>query len=389
MGAITHIGPRTEGSSNVKMPLANNKVVSRWQNDSGNNVSIRKAYFSWDSLASHSGIHARAVVYSDSSGSPDALLGTSDEVTSPAQIGWQEFNFPTPFTVNSGDHVWIGVIADAEMTSTNGPTGSSVYNADAYAGGASGTFGATSSNAVALSGFLAGDDGQLRFGRSAVDPNVGNYQPSREHGEKFTLDIATVGKAAQVSAIRALVHTTDAAAKIKAAIFEDNGGIPGAKIAQTNELTGATSGAWLNLTFASAPVISEATYWIGIISDVNLQTSVTPAGGNLWVDGPDTYAGAFTSPFSVNIPAPPNGIDIYAEYTEVDPPTTAVQLSQITAEVIYAPIANVELSQVAVEVLSANPGTICRIDQLAVEVLRPNADEMAVSAQRPVVFVCT
>ena len=54
------------------------------------------------------------IVYSDSSGAPATLLGTSSPLTftSTSATGWYELTFPTPLNLAAGNY-WIGVITGA------------------------------------------------------------------------------------------------------------------------------------------------------------------------------------------------------------------------------------------------------------------------------------
>ena len=96
----------------------------------------------------------RAVIYGDSSGSPGALLGVSNEVTINAgrAWGWTDFVFPSPVAVQSGP-IWMGYIGSGTGDLTQlrylSQAGAVRWNVDAggYADGPSNPFGAgTSSN---------------------------------------------------------------------------------------------------------------------------------------------------------------------------------------------------------------------------------------------------
>ena len=119
----------------------------------------------------------------------------------------------------------------------------------------------------------------------------------------------------QIDSISAYIKTTSATVKSKAAIFSDAGGMPGVKLAQTEEVVGATANTWLKLPFASLYSLAPGTYWQCFICSENLVTPTIPVTGLLRVDGSEMEATAFqgVSNFLFQSGAP-SGIDIYASY---------------------------------------------------------------------------
>lgn len=312
--AITNFGNQVLGAALVQMPPGNHKAVCRFQNNTGNTVSVSKLWTKWGSTTS---TKIKGVIYSDSSGTPDSLLATSSELIGHGP-GWTALDFSPALSVAPGQYVWAGVIADAtDVCDQCVGTGQIYYNPDTYADGPSSSFGTPSIAGFTYPMMLEGDDGLLRFGRSSVDAGSGNYQPNREHGEKFVLGGAD---SVEVQSISTYVNTTSASVKSKAAIFNDSGGLPSTKVAQTVEVTGATAGSWLTLAFASPVTLAPGTYWLCFISSENLQTPTISFGGSLRADGPDTEATAFSSPSSLTDSIAPVGIDIYATYTAASPP---------------------------------------------------------------------
>lgn len=98
----------------------------------------------------------KAGVYSDSSGSPNALLGTSAEVTLDGvdddQGTWRQFNFTTPIAVSADTPVWIGVIQDTGTCviryGTTGTLSAGIKRAaDTYSDGFENPFGTIDSTA--------------------------------------------------------------------------------------------------------------------------------------------------------------------------------------------------------------------------------------------------
>lgn len=103
-----------------------------------------------------SACHAKAIIYSDSAGSPDALIATGAEVAiadSQAE-GWVDFPMASVVSLDAGTY-WLGVIGDASAGALSlrreDAGGSFGYAADTYADGASDPCGALSGTSGLLS----------------------------------------------------------------------------------------------------------------------------------------------------------------------------------------------------------------------------------------------
>jgi glucose/arabinose dehydrogenase/PKD repeat protein len=143
-GATSTFGTTAPGAG-TDTASANLKEVSKYTATAGN-VTKLSGYVS--GLGAGSGTQKlKAVVYADSSGSPGALLGVSNEVTVSAgqAWGWTDFTFATPVAVAAGT-VWMGYIAsgtnDLTQLRYDSVPGELRYNANDYAAGASSPFGA-------------------------------------------------------------------------------------------------------------------------------------------------------------------------------------------------------------------------------------------------------
>ena len=309
--AKNNLGNQLLGTSNVQCPPANNKAACRFQNASAFPIAIDKLYCAW--ALPHSTAKLKPLVYSDSAGLPAALLGVGTERIGVA-AGWNTLTFPAPVVVQPGEFVWLGTISDATLTGGQCSvlSGGIKYNANPYASGPSATFGAASTSNYLYRIIAEGDDLQPRLGRASIDSGTGNYQPDREHGEPFVLSGANT---VQVDSISTYIKTTSATVKSKAAIFSDNGGLPGTKLAQTEEVTGATANAWLRLPFTTPYSLPPGTYWLCFICSENLVTPTIPVTGLLRVDGSEMEATAFQGVANFLFQnGAPNGIDIYVSY---------------------------------------------------------------------------
>jgi hypothetical protein len=309
--ALVAAGNATSASNLIQAPPANNKAACRFTNSSGGDFIADTLYFRWG--VAQATPKVRAVVYSDSAGSPGTLLTSSAERVG-VGTGWESFTLSPPVAIAAGAAVWLGVIADATLNCyLCTPGGAIRYNSDSYADGPAATFGAASTTAFTYPVFVTGDDGLARFGRATGSlGGSGNYQPDREHIDRFTL--ATAGSVV-VQSISTYVQTTSASVKSKAAIFADASGSPGTLVAQTEEVTGSTSGAWLMLPFAAPPTLTPGTYWLAFVADTNLVTPTFPVGGSLKADTVGTEATQWTAgPHTYSAPLAPLGIAIYADY---------------------------------------------------------------------------
>jgi hypothetical protein len=368
-GASGYFGNYTQGSSLVYFPPANNKAVMKLQNTTGQSMLVSKFVAQW--YDSNPTAKNRAVLYTDNAGVPDQLLAVSNELVG-ITLGVNILTFPFPVQIPAGGYVWAGVIGDTGLTADCLTGGTIAYNADTYSGNPSQTFGSYSTAAYTYPMTLYGTDGLMRFGRSSIDRPTGNYQPDREHGDKFTLD----GTASVlVSSISTYILNTEAGAKSKAAIFTDVAGAPGVKLAQTNEVTGATANSWLVLPFATDYLLAPGTYWLCFITDTNLQTTVIPYGGFLKADGVDTEVLAFQSPSTLQDDISNYGIDIYATYTISTTVTASVTEAATATESSSAGIAGTasitEVASASEEILADYDGVTNVVNsQQVVEVLR-------------------
>src|SRR5581483_1139353 len=88
----------------------------------------------------------RAVIYSDSGGSPASLVGVSNETTlaANAAAAWVEFDFPSALQLQAGSY-WIGYWIGGDGATYYFDTGSDSYMPTAYGstGSAPATFAST------------------------------------------------------------------------------------------------------------------------------------------------------------------------------------------------------------------------------------------------------
>jgi subtilisin family serine protease len=136
-------GKTTVGASSDNY-LAERKRVSRYALPKAGSVSKLSIYLAPTSTSGQQVL--KGVIYADSSGSPGALLGVSNQLTfkSASAAGWYELPLATPLKLTAGNY-WIGVITGGESHVAgfryDRVTGSRVINANTYISGASNPFG--------------------------------------------------------------------------------------------------------------------------------------------------------------------------------------------------------------------------------------------------------
>lgn len=314
MGALVHFGAQ-RGTTSYQMPLANTKSVTKLQNLTGYAVPVTKAWVYWGATVA-STTKLKAVLYSDVSNAPVALLGVSAEVAGHAD-GWVPLTFSPAVVIPNNGYVWAGVIADHDDYSSGwlSGAGTSCINADSYSTGPASLFGTpTSTLGYSMPVMLEGRDGQQRFGRATFGNEGATFNGGWQYGQAFVLDEPGPVKAQSI----ALYHTTaSATTKIKAAIFSDLGGVPNTKLAQSVEVTGHSANAWLTLPLSAQVVLAPGTYWIVHIADGSrggTQLNYPSVDGKVGIDSTEAEATAFASPSLMASFVTQKWFDMYVNY---------------------------------------------------------------------------
>jgi hypothetical protein len=120
---------------------------------SGATITSIKAYVKVDSAS-----NAKIAVYSDSSGSPSALLGVSNEVNvTNTTYAWITFTFGTPVAVTASAYYWFIIMTDNAVywaTNWSGSTPHKVGN-EVYSDGFSDPFGSITNSYTSHDSFYA------------------------------------------------------------------------------------------------------------------------------------------------------------------------------------------------------------------------------------------
>ncbi len=169
---------------------------------------------------------------------------------------------------------------------------------------------------------------------SPSDRNVRQDDSGREHGHGIfanykvvntaTLSVPALVTKLSVYAVPGIDSPSPQA--VKAVIYSDSGGSPGALLATGTEVTyrGNLNGSgWFELPFASPVALSPGTYWLGFITGATTEglgyvyDSVT----NSRAYNANTYASGPTNPFG-SPTKDSEQASVYATYTTSAPPPT-------------------------------------------------------------------
>ena len=146
-------GKTSVGVSSDKLG-ADRKRVIRYSLPSAGSISQLNAYLQPSGAEGQQLL--RGVIYSDSSGKPAALLGTTNELAfhSNERAGWRTLAFPAPIGLPAGAY-WIGLITGATANVTSfrydSVANSRDFNANAYSAGPSDPFGAHETDSEQMS----------------------------------------------------------------------------------------------------------------------------------------------------------------------------------------------------------------------------------------------
>lgn len=143
---MAYIGTVTQGAISSGFSV-DQKVASRYQAPSSFTAVAMRVF---GQVTFATGEKMRLGIYSDSSGSPDALLGYTEEITGAALTRVFQADLVSTVSIVSGSYYWLGAIADSSFYIWANSGGSSEYNADTYSDGFSDPYGSSTSGTHAL-----------------------------------------------------------------------------------------------------------------------------------------------------------------------------------------------------------------------------------------------
>ena len=157
-GVVTAPASQTFGKTSVGASTdsfaANRKRVNRYALPSAGSVTKLSIYLAPNGVAGQQLIEG--VVYSDSGGAPNTLLGTSTPLTflSTNTAGWYDLTFTTPLNLAAGNY-WIGVITGATGNVAgfryDSVTNSRDVSTNTYTSGPTNPFGAVTTDSEQMS----------------------------------------------------------------------------------------------------------------------------------------------------------------------------------------------------------------------------------------------
>jgi hypothetical protein len=165
-------------------------------------------------------------------------------------------------------------------------------------------------------GFHRLTDRPKTFGRTSVAANPsGGMTANQKRGSKFTLtDKATLFRL--FAYLDGLGPTTEGSQGVRMVLYRDNGGVPGARLAQspTATINAGLTGRWV--AFNLPPIaLDPGTYWIVIHTDATGGIARNRGDGAAnWYGNADTFSDGASDPFGGGS-AGAVTLSVYASYT--------------------------------------------------------------------------
>ncbi len=229
-----------------------------------------------DNTSVTGGQSLRAAIYADVSGMPGALKAQSTVITVPdgQAPAWVDFPISPGVTLPAGTY-WIVLQAG---TTNNGVRrygdssgGAEAYNADAFSDGIADPFGTAGiggwswslyATYTTSSGGGGGGGTPGTLGKTTVGASTSNARNGYKWWNKYTL--SEQGRFSKVSAYLADNTSVTGGQSLRAAIYADAAGVPGALEAQSSVVTvpdGKAAG-WVDFPISPGVTLPAGTYWI-------------------------------------------------------------------------------------------------------------------------------
>ncbi len=135
------------------------------------------------------------------------------------------------------------------------------------------------------------------FGRTSVGDSTRAMSADTKVASKFTAN-----GSGPLSSLTVRCRRTSSTGNIKAALYADSAGSPGALLAETTAVSCGTSAAWRTFVFAEGTeptVVNGTAYWIAISSAGAYTYTMLSTGTNLEYNN-DTYSNGFSDPFGAS-----------------------------------------------------------------------------------------
>lgn len=227
---------------------------------------------------------------------PATVLASTNIVTGVTNNVEVDLPLTAPLTVAEGDTIWICLEVEtstlslaAVLTSGKAATWSGV---DIDSAPTNSPTASASGTKPAIWGVGNADDPTVELVGTFVLDASSQSVPAADAKAVIKVRVHEGGSVTSMWA--GYVQVDNASALIKAIIYADNSGVPGALLATGTEVTGTNGGKWLELPISYT--FAPGDYWIGVISDTTLTVGVTDDRGS-FVSSADTYAGGPADPF--------------------------------------------------------------------------------------------
>jgi hypothetical protein len=264
-------GKTTVGASTDNGMFANYKIVHKATLSVPGSVTKLSVY-AVPGINSPAAQSLKAVIYSDSEGSPSKLLATGTEVTYKGNVngsGWLELPLASAVELTPGTY-WIGFIDGSETEGMgykyDSVEGSRAYNENSYSSGPTESFGTATKDSEQAS-IYATYTPIPEFGKTSVGASYDNGMfANYKIVHKATLSAPGAVTKLTLYAIPGV--NSPSAQALKAVIYSDSEGSPGELLATGSEVKyqGNVNGSgWFELPFGSPVKLTTGTYWIGFI----------------------------------------------------------------------------------------------------------------------------
>lgn len=262
------------------------------------------------------GTKIKAVIYTDSAGSPGSLVITGTEVTLATADAntTKTLSLGATQTLTAGVTYWIGAIYNNTFT-WRGIGGTTKWKANTYASGAPASPTGFSSSSTRIIVRVNGTASTGLLGNWDVDLLGTNYNMAPDEVDLVQITMPSSGYGTPASIFARMPTAVTAGDKFKAVIYTDSGGSPSALVATGAEYTiGAGDiNKQVEMAFSSPPNLSASTaYWIGVHASGG--TDVISNSGGTAKFKAATYGSG--PPSSISSPSSsPNSPGFYLKFT--------------------------------------------------------------------------
>jgi glucose/arabinose dehydrogenase len=256
-------------------------------------------------------------------GLPDNPLGSSTDANARRIVAYGMRN-PFRFTIRPGTNdLWIGDVGWAtweEINRVPNPTATPLTNFGwpCYEGAAIQPVYQSDNLNMCNSLYSGGGGSTGTFGTTTLSSGFDTLDANTKGVSKFSSPVS--GQLTKVEGYLSGLGSTTGSQVVKAVVYADSGGVPGALIATSNPVTinAGAAFSWVPFTFATPPTVTAGPVWIGYLAGATsalIQARLDSASGVIKYNA-DTYSDGATNPFGTASQATKlNGWAIRATYS--------------------------------------------------------------------------